>query len=321
MFYKKKKKKKRNFIKIFLFYFIFLCSDFFNDKYYYYCNYNYGYYDIAYAAQKPNYVGISEGDEYIWKTTFDKGPLENYFEDLGFSESFAENITDWFFDAYDWDDDVVGWKLIIIEIKDEDDRDYNGIIDDEDDVNYVKFKFSIWETEDLTDPNGWDDIDKSEKDIMYESEEIVYADTLLIGFTPWHYWGLGTVFFVPRGLDWGKVVNEVDDWLEDHNEDDELSVSTAKVNFFFQDKEVGVKTSTDFDNDELDDFESDTRYNDNGIMYYWIWTYDGDIIAEFELTTYGQSRVYFIENWWWMSLIAIGVVAGIIVLIVLKLKS
>ncbi len=274
------------------------------------------YIPFAYAVEKPDYVGFNEGDEFIWTTTFDKGPVEDYLEDRGYSEAYAENFTDWYFDINDWDDDTVAWKIIIIEFIETDDTDWNGLTDDdEDDVDYLKYKYSIWETEDLADNNAWDDIDKSEKARLYEAEEVVYSDIAYYGD------GLFMRFFVPKNLKWDKIKSNLNDYYEDKNLDDEYDASTETVTYFFTEKAVGLKVIEEEEhNDDVDEFETIARYNDNGIAYYLEWSYDGEPIYKFELSTYGQSRVYFIENWWWMSLIAIGVIAGLIVLIVLIKK-
>ncbi len=234
---------------------------------------------------------------------------------MGVPETVAENFTDWYFDVNDWDDDTVAWKIVIIEFIETDDTDWNGFTDDdEDDVEYLKYKYSIWETEDLADNNAWDDIDKSEKARLYEAEEVVYSDAA--------YFGDGlSLLFVPKNLKWDKIKSSVNDYYEDTNKDDEFDASTETVTYFFTEKDVGLSVLEESKNDDVDDFETIARYTDNGIAYYLEWSYDGDPIYKFELSKYGQNLVYTIENWWWMSLIAIGVIVGLIVLIVLIKKK
>ncbi|MBD3254810.1 MAG: hypothetical protein GF383_06940 [Candidatus Lokiarchaeota archaeon] len=268
------------------------------------------------AADAPNYVGINDDQEFVWDTTYDKSPLENYYEDAypSASEDWAENETDYYFDMREWDEDIVARKIVITKIKDEDDEDWNGITDDEDDVNYVEIKYELWETDDKGDEDAWDDIDKSEKVSLYEGEEIVYADGLIVINTL--FWGDRCFTFVPKGLDWDDVIDEVDEFYDDENLDENYGVSTVKTtSFFFFEKYVGFETLIEFDDDDLEDFESIAKYTDDGVMYYFEWTYDGDMIAKYELS--GIFGDFFQENWWWMLLAAIGLVVVIVIVVVL----
>jgi len=100
-------------------------------------------------AAKPDYVGIDVNDVIIWTVTIDDDPLEDYLEDDGYSEAVIENYSDNFFDD-DWDKDVIGWKVVILEIKDEKEKEYNG--DDVDVVPYlcnfyIKEEDEDWEEE------------------------------------------------------------------------------------------------------------------------------------------------------------------------------
>ena len=51
------------------------------------------------AAKKPGFVGINEGQYYIWKTTFDDDPYEKYLEDAGYTEAQIETMVDDLFDS------------------------------------------------------------------------------------------------------------------------------------------------------------------------------------------------------------------------------
>ena len=96
--------------------------------------------DYAVAQTKPNYAGINEDQTYIWSTTFNKGPFEDFIEDLGFSEQYAENYTDWWFDLSEWDEDVEAWKVYIIQIKDEKEMDYGNR-----EIDYVPYLYNFYE--------------------------------------------------------------------------------------------------------------------------------------------------------------------------------
>ncbi|TFG23699.1 MAG: hypothetical protein EU529_06610 [Promethearchaeota archaeon] len=319
---------------------------------------------VGHAAQ-PNYLGVNENQEFIYNTEFDNGPLEDYFEDWGVTDpETRDRYADAIFDQLEFDDDIVSWKVFVDDIKDDDDTDYDGAIDDEDDVGYVKTKINIYEKEEEGD---WEDLDKSESFKIWEGEEIVYSDYLLASFadqlipytTPsgtqtfipvqlgmgLYYYSItkqftptGPVmqdpfdwvvspewpmFFAPKNLDYDDVADDCDEWIEDRgyvsdygtNLEDRVSVGAPDVNYFFRDRDVGLWTNVELIGD-FEEFDSEIRFNNDGIMYYYEWTYDGDIIAKFELTQWGFSAVYITENWWWIALIAGAVIIGLIVLVV-----
>ena len=73
------------------------------------------YISVVHAKKKPKYVGISEGDTFIWNTEFDKGPLEDYYMDdyneYGITEETAEEWANDDFRYYHWDEGYVQWKI------------------------------------------------------------------------------------------------------------------------------------------------------------------------------------------------------------------
>ncbi|MFX1412158.1 MAG: hypothetical protein ACFFA6_17595 [Promethearchaeota archaeon] len=309
------------------------------------------------AADTPNYVGVNEGQEITWNTEFDDGPLEDWLEDR-YGEYYPademEKRFDEIWDPLEYDDDIVAWRVTIKDISKEKDMDYDGDYFNENDVDYVKLKISIYGTEDKMDPDGWESIDRSDNFIIYDDEEEVYADFLRKGADQFHLgtianapgmglyyyspngdytadWKAGVVpmlpewpmFFIPKGLDFDDVADEVEEFSEKElpSIDDDYSVSTEDVKYFFQDKEVGLDTNLEFIPGsylfvtEPEDFDSTIKFNNDGIMYYYEWSYDGDIIAKFELDSIGG--VYLIENWWWIALIAAGVIVLVIVIIII----
>lgn len=324
---------------------------------------------VAQAASTSNYVGVNEGQEIIWKTEFDEGPLEDWLE-ARYGEAYLatphpttpgltrlDYYMEMYWDPLSYDDDVVAWRVTIIEIGKEKDLNYDGHTFNERDADYVKLKISIYETEDQSDPEAWDDIDKGDSYYLYDNEEDVYADFLYEGYfeeaSPGFYyyspngnyqadyeaWWTYDVdppmsrkwpmFFVPKGLDYGDVADEVDEKLEERTPalDDIYSVSTESVKYFFQNKDVGFDTTLEYDTavpytyvTRPEDFDSSVKYTDDGIMYFYEWSYDGETIAKFEIDSLGGT--YVVENWWWMALIAAGVLVGLIVIcIVIKSRK
>ncbi|MFX1394560.1 MAG: hypothetical protein ACFFAH_13425 [Promethearchaeota archaeon] len=317
------------------------------------------------AQDKPRYVGVNEGQVIIWNTEFDEDPLENWLEDRygeGYSDDLMALRFEEIWDSLEYDDDVVAWRITINDIGKEKDMDYDGEHFNDYEADYVKLKISIYETEDKSDPNGWEPIDRSESFIIYDDEEEIYADFLREGADEfklgsianapgmglYYYSPSGNynedllafiqggpypmqpewpMFFIPKGLDFDEIVDEVDEHIEGEIPaiDNYYSVSTEDVNQFFQNKEVGLESNLEFIPTSYtyvskpEDFDSTIKFTDDGIMYYYEWSYDGDTIAKFELDTIGG--IYLIENWWWIALIAAGIVILVIVIVILiKIK-
>jgi len=320
---------------------------------------------IGHAAT-PKYLGVSEDQVFEWKTEFDKGPLEDIFEDYGITEEKTiDRYTGAIFDLLEFDEDVVSWKVVVTDIRDDDDKDYDGAIEDEDDVGYVKIRLDIYEKEEGED---WEDLDKSESYKIWEGEEIVYSDYLLASFveqripfttelgnpaTLWLELGMGLyyydinkldpieqdpfdwvvapewpMFFAPKNLDYDDVADDCDEWIEDRGYvsnyggalEDHVSVGTVDVDYFFKSKDVGLKTNIEF-NSQFEEFDSEIKYTDDGVMYYYEWEYDGDTIAKFELSMFDQGLEYELENWWWISLIVVAAIVGILILIIVIKKK
>ena len=110
--------------------------------------------NFATAAEKPDYVGIDVNDVIIWKVTIDEDPYEDYLEDAGYADEEIDNETDLVFDKR-LDKDVEGWKIVILEIKDEKEFDYNGEENDK-----VPYLLNWYITEDYVQKD-WEEEEKA----------------------------------------------------------------------------------------------------------------------------------------------------------------
>lgn len=249
--------------------------------------------NFATAAKTPNYVGIKEGDEIIWTTYFDDDPMEDYFEEAGMSETWIDNYTDHMFDD-EYDKDVVGWKIKILEIEKEDD-------DDGDD--YVEYTYKLYIKEEDGD---WEVEDKKDKAKIWKYDEDVYVDMA--------YFGLLSLV-IADNVKWGKLAEELDDELDDDfdGNDESAGAEVETSLFFFMEKENGISTFMNEDEEDFDDWTTTAQYNDNGILMYGNYAYDDDIIFEFEL----QYRIVY--EWWWAAVvIAVAAVVIVVVIIIVK---
>ena len=264
--------------------------------------------NFATAASTPGYVGIEEGDEFIWDVSIDDNQWEDFLEDVGFSETFIDNYMDEVFED-ELDDDIIGWKITILKLEEEDE------VDDE---KFVKYKFRLdakeededWEEEDYKDNN---DIWKYDKDVY---TEIMRWAAILTGN--------GVVsrelipFVVADNVKWGNVANEVDDELDDDfdGNDESAGAEVTTSQYFFMQKENGIFILVNFDEEDLEDITIVAQFNDNGILMYYNLAYDGDTVIELVLQGI-QGRM--ITEWWWAAVvIAVAAVAIVIVIIVIK---
>lgn len=285
---------------------------------------------IAHAAKTPDYVGIKEGQTYTWTTEFDRGPLEEYYRDLGQSEESAEE--DAGFDLYslEWDEEVTEWKLTIHDIRKEDDEyKVYSWLSIADEYNYVKYVYTLKEYDD--DVDWWRKIENYQTAYLYEPDEEFWAKRLCNFRYGVIFWSrradnILPALFVPKNLDWDEVARWMEEFFLSREMEDYYKANEIKIQHFLGKKQVGLYTECDesYDHPEyekdLDTFETISKYNDDGILYYFEYSYDGDIIAKFELKGMMGNYVYIIENWWWMSLIAGAMVVGVITLIVVIIK-
>ncbi|TFG22113.1 MAG: hypothetical protein EU529_11550 [Promethearchaeota archaeon] len=285
---------------------------------------------IAHAAKTPGYVGIKEGQTYTWTTEFDAGPLEDYYEDIGETKEEAEEDAWNVMESREWEEEVVEWKLTIQEIRKEDDLYF--VDPDEslaDEYEYVKYVYSLKELD--GDVWHWRTIDTYQTAKIFEPDEELWGKefmSFIFGvstFNPYRADLSYPSLVVAKNLDWDEVAR----WMEKPlypREKDYYKAKEIKIQHFLDKKQVGLYTELDTSygnpqyEKDIDTFESISKYNDDGILYYYEVTYDGDIIAKFELKGMMGNYVYIYENWWWMALVAGAAVVGVIILIVVIIK-
>jgi len=260
------------------------------------------------ANDKPDYVGINENDVFIWKITIDKDPfedyLEDYLEDVGLSDAFIEefidNMTDLIFDD-EWDEDVKGWKMVILDIKNEKEFDY-----DNDENDQVPYLYNFYTTEDY-DKKDWDKEEMNGRGGIAKYDKDFYVWRTDNPFGMGLYYGI-----VANNINWEKLADEVDEEFDDEwdGKDESAGARVAKSEY----KNNGISTFWNPDEDKVDDFESTSQYNDDGVQMYYEWKYDGDPIIIMELE--GQ---FFYEYWEAIIGVAIlGVITIVAVVFIIK---
>ncbi|MHA1467465.1 MAG: hypothetical protein ACTSP6_05235, partial [Promethearchaeota archaeon] len=206
------------------------------------------------AADKPDYVGIDVNDVIIWRVTIDDDPYEDFLEDYGYSEAVIENISGNFFDD-SWDKDVIGWKVVILQIKDEKEMDYKG-----DDVDYVPYFFNFYVKEENDD---WDEETEYDKGTIgsYSGEgKDLYVDRV------WLHMGL-FYWIADNNINWKQLADEVDEeWEDDWDDDNEKASASVESSLY---KDNGISTTFNPDEDDFEDFDSIAQFNDDGVLMYY----------------------------------------------------
>jgi len=258
------------------------------------------------ANDKPDYVGINENDVFIWKITIDKDPfedyLEDYLEDVGLSDAFIEefidNMTDLIFDD-EWDEDVKGWKMVILDIKNEKEFDY-----DNDENDQVPYLYNFYTTEDY-DKKDWDKEEMNGRGGIAKYDKDFYVWRTDTSFGMGLYYGI-----VANNINWEKLADEVDEEFDDEwdGKDESAGAKVAKSEY----KNNGISTFWNPDEDEFDDFEATSQYNDDGVLMYYEWSYDGDPIIILEL-----EGKFFYEYWEIILGVTIAGVAVVVLIVVI----
>lgn len=126
-------------------------------------------------------------------------------------------------------------------------------------------------------------------------------------------YGMGLFYIIgANNINWEKLADEVDEELDDEYDGNEEEGSAKTVNSLYKDN--GISTSINIDDDDFDDFDSISQYNDDGVLMYYEWSYDGDPIILLEL-----DGKFFYE--YWHVILAgtiIGVIAVVFVIIIIK---
>ncbi len=265
---------------------------------------------VNFAVAQPSYVGIDEEDSYEWNTSFHKSPLEDYWIDLGYSVTYAENITDFFFNALDIDTDVDGWRVYITEIESEDDYSYAG-----NEIGGVHYIYNFYVREDGGDwkrkeHNGRAEI--MEYDI-YLYLAFTWAD---MGFFPTWLNPLDLkelfpfdmkLWFTPTNTNWRRIADNVDYLYQHYHGDGEAN--TEYCTSYFIQEDCGMSTSWNPEyNSQIEEFGSVVRYTSDGVLLHYEFTYDGRIIMEIDLE---QSFLY--ENSWWLIPLIVIVIVLVII--------
>lgn len=254
------------------------------------------------AQETEYYVGVRENDVYIYLTDFDKGPFEDFYTDYlignGTAEFTAEVIAeiraDLMFDSDTVNEDIEAWKIIILRIDDEEKKYY-----DEDGVQYFR---NIYVSEDRT-ADDWDRESHDSASVIYKYDKGVYKDFALSWIATFFQ------FFVANDVDWNELADKIYDEyydLEEYN-----VIADADVDSLPD----GLETSWEV-NAQTEDLTSISRFTSQGVLKYYEWAYDGEIIMKLEL-----ELSFFVQYWVFILIILGCAVIPVILLLIKDIKE
>jgi hypothetical protein len=262
-------------------------------------------------AATPGYVDIENNNVYEWETIYDEGPLKDYWEDQLEDDGWSDSAIDAYTDQFKVDDELVGIKIAVLDVDDEETTPwgedgvriiYNYYIKEEGEEWDIKEKdetFAIWDYDDdvydiflfIFDwQDEWDEDDLEWRLYLY-----------LKGENPW---------FISTKVDWDEVEEEIEEYLEDDLRYDDVDVDTDE-------DENRIEVELDYDDDDdVDERSYIVDYDNNGVLEYYEYSYDGEPIVIVQ-SQVAKAKKFINENMLWIIIGAIALVAIIIIIIVL----
>ena len=265
---------------------------------------------FVFATDTSEYVGIEEGDEFIWDVEVHDSVMKDYYEDTNPTlekEVIDIIVSDMF--SGEMDEDVEAWKMVILQIKDEKEERVGG-----EEYKAVPYYFNSYYKK--GDSGDWRKVLKYYQTNLYKYDKEFYE-----GITPYaDFRGFDplTNRIVSKDINWKNLVNEADENLEESLDNEGgARPATESVAYTFKQTVDGItcfyKEGEHRQIEDVGEWESTSIYNDNGILKYHEWLYDGDPIMIVEL-----QENWFVSNWWIIAIIAAGAVVVILVFTILK---
>ncbi len=275
---------------------------------------------LSQAAATPNYVGIEENDTFIFDVMYDEGVYENIMEDTGEKAGIPEAVIEQAIDDnLDMDEDIIGIKIVILDVDDEE----KTIFDPQGDEG-VRIIYNFYEIE---EDGEWDLESEDETWAVWKYDEDVY-EWLWRGGFDWHLkydevlddyklekLSTTNAWFVSTKIDWSGIKKGFEEHYEDHLDYDE-----SKIRVYEDQNRLEITRDSDED-DDVGEYGEIFDYDDNGVLQYYEQTYDGDPIVIVE-RQWNAQRQFVVDNMLWIVLGAIGVVVVIVVIfVVIKRKK
>ncbi len=141
------------------------------------------------AEEKPGYVGIQEGQEYIWNINYDEDVMEQLFEDGGYP--LPED-----------DIDIEAIKIKIENIDDEEKIDYYG--------SGVNVDIEYYTTKNRA-KDVWVKDASRDATIIWEYDDDIYVQIAFLG-----------IFFIATNPDWPDAIEEASEQFDDMDVDWEV---------------------------------------------------------------------------------------------------
>jgi len=265
---------------------------------------------FAFAAdtKEARYGGLNNNDIYVYLTTFNKKPLEKYYEkeymfdgwDEETASQMAEDFVDYIFDLnrYDKDIEAIKYNILRVETNKEEVGNNKG----------RRVWYNMYISEDR-DANEWELKDHIYYGYIMEFQMKLYKDAIKDSITPFSGFDAP---FIAKGINWKELASELDEDFEDY---DYYNIYGYKNDAGAKNLNDGIQTyfkvilgTSSF---KTERFRTTSRYTSKGVLYYYEWTYGNEIIAKLEL-----EQSFYSE--FWVLLLVIFIIAAAIFLIILK---
>ena len=254
-------------------------------------------------VNEDDFVGVKE-ETYTWNTQFDKKPMINMFDDMFNDEVLAEILTDEYFEMNNFRNDSVQWQILVKSISTNFEYYFKG-----DAHYYKKLRINLYELREKDEIKTRHTISNNILYKLYEPN-YEYQAKLLNAISEVPIMNLH--FFYANNMDYEKYSIAINKELDS----DTYETSLVSVNLDFQN--VGYKIV--YSNDEFEDMNDaifSMKYNDDGILYETLLTYDDEIIYKFELKDF---NIIWHENWIFLTLTMMGLAALGVLYLWIKFK-
>ncbi|MGQ4876270.1 MAG: hypothetical protein ACP6IY_19585 [Promethearchaeia archaeon] len=148
-------------------------------------------------AAKIDYVGIKEGDVFVWKYTFDEDVFKEWARDL--NNTIGIDL--------DFDYNIQGMKWEINDIDDDEDEFYG--------YDGVEVKLTRYFTEQIDDEDKWEEDKDFNSTVIYDYDDDIYCGLCIFPFP-----------LIATNVDWEDLIDALGDF-DDIEEIDDIDAEKS----------------------------------------------------------------------------------------------
>lgn len=271
-----------------------------------------------------DYVGVSEGDEYIWNLTVSEKEIEDFAKDV-YGEEYWKQMEDSWDDGADdmgINDDWTqysGLKIVVEDISSEFDSSSSYYYYSNSSYKYVLIEIEAYYSEDMS---TWTSIKDTMED-YYEAEynqpynmpdinvpildpdDLTYEMMSFMMYSP----------FMPLGFDWSEFVEDLNEGYEEYGGSSSMDFEATALSNGLT---LEMDDMPSMEGGTIDDISSTITYNEKGVLSYFDIMYGTVYLAKVQLQT-GFGDIPGYPTMIFLSLAAIGTL-GLIIVVKKRLK-